>query len=153
MAGVKSTATAKTNPFPCKTKNCKRSYKTKSALNNHIRVSHQKICWTCPYCEETQVSKEKHGLHLYRKHNKKFSSTMNLDQNQHRGNVLTSKAKDAKIKSMQKTIDQQCELIVKLKTKLIEVKAKLVELGHNDSNPDDISDRNSTQSDEGETPQ
>lgn len=114
-------------PHKCNYKYCRKKYKTISSLNNHKRIKHEDIRWKCPFCDEEQVSKDKHSLHIERKHSTECYSNMNLDKNQIRKNQLTNKAKDAKIADQQKRIDKQLDLITRYKTKLITAKLELRE--------------------------
>lgn len=109
----------------CNYTDCRKVYTSVSNLNNHIRVKHVGVRWICPYCDKVQVAKDSHDRHIRRNHPEKWTPELDLDQNQfadkYRAN-RTGKAKDALIKTMQKTIDKQCEQIVKLQTKLADLK-------------------------------
>lgn len=118
---------SRTQVHKCTYKNCRKKYKTISALNNHKRIRHSNVRWKCPFCEEEQVSKDKHDLHIQRKHRTKWKSSLNLDRHQICKNRKTPKAKDAIIKTQQETIDEQLEKLLKYKTCLIEVKKELRE--------------------------
>lgn len=120
-------AAVDSKPHKCNFKNCRKKYTTISALNNHKRIKHNDIRWKCPLCDEEQVSKDKHSLHIYRNHRSQWQSNMNLDQNQVRKNKMTQKAKDAKLFDQQKTIDNQMDKILRLKTILITARSKLRE--------------------------
>lgn len=113
--------------YKCEHEGCSLSYVTLSNLNNHMRIKHNNIRWDCPFCHDLQVSKDKHELHIKRKHRNQWRKDMNLNQNQVIQNEMTDEAKRAKIKDQQKTIDSYLDLNVKLRTKLIEAKMKLVE--------------------------
>lgn len=126
-----SKAKAKSEPnqkrHKCEHEGCSLSYATLTNLNNHMRIKLNNIRWDCPFCHDLQVSKDKHELHVKRKHRNQWREDMNLDQNQVIQNEMTDEAKRAKIKDQQKTIDSYLDLNVKLRTKLIEAKMKLVE--------------------------
>lgn len=112
-------------PHKCTYRNCRKKYATISSLNNHKRIKHSEIRWKCPFCDEEQVSKDKHNLHIKRKHRAQWQSTLNLDRNQIRRNRFTPKAQEAKLIDQQKTIDKQMDLILRYRTWSIGVKAEL----------------------------
>lgn len=145
MAPTKRNKASKAKPklHNCSQPNCTKAYASISSLNNHQRSKHSGICWICEFCEETQASKDSHIRHIERRHPEKWREDMNVDKNQFRLTDRanrTDEAKDALIKSLQETIDNQCEMIIKLKTKLIGARNQLLRFGFVEN---ELSDSNS----------
>lgn len=107
--------------------NCNKVYKSVCALNNHKRIQHGDIRWRCPFCDEDQVSKNKHNLHIQRKHPREWKRNINmsLDQNQIKMNKMTEKAKDSILGNLQKTINKQLQINTRYKTSLVVARSKL----------------------------
>lgn len=123
-ANASKTARAKVKLHKCD--KCSKAYKTVSALNNHKRIQHCDIRWRCPFCDKDQVSKNKHNLHIQRKHPHEWKPNMSLDQNQIKMNKMTDKAKDAMLRSLQKTINKQLQINTRYKTSLVVARTKLL---------------------------
>lgn len=108
---------------------CNKKYSKVSNLNTHVRKDHEFIRWVCPIagCAERQVSKDAHIRHCESKHGVDVRAVADGHQFSFKDQMqLTDAAKDARIHSLVKILEERNRMINAYYEELVKTKNLLV---------------------------